>query len=119
MALTQYAAVSVTPETDLAKITCANPLGVEPKLVRVKTNDRSEAASRLYEFVLTPSFGATLNRYNSAENVRESIRFESTPGTGTSSYRAYHMTANTIEIAQSSTTSKWKAGVTYTFHIYA
>ena len=65
MTLTQYAAVPVTPESDLAMITCANPLGVEPKLVRVKTNDRSEAAARIYEFVLTPSFGATLNRNNS------------------------------------------------------
>lgn len=119
MALTQYAAVSVTPESDLAVITCTNPLGVEPKLVRVKTNDRSESAARIYEFVLTPSFGATLNRYNNAENARESIRSESTPGSGTSSYRAYHMTADTIEIAQSAATSKWKAGTTYTFHIYA
>ena len=119
MALTKYEAVSVTPDSDLAKITCANPLGVEPKLVRVKTNDRSEAASRLYEFVLTPSFGATLNRYNSAENTRESIRSESSPGTGTSSFRAYYMTADTIEIVKSATPASWKAGVTYTFHIYA
>ena len=117
MALTQYAAVSVTPESDLAVITCTNPLGVVPQLVRVKTNDRSQASARLYEFVLTPTLGAALNRYNNNENARECIPTNSTPAG--SNYRAYHMTTDAIEIARSAATSQWKAGVTYTFHIYA
>ena len=115
--LSLYATVSVTPESDLSIIVCANPLGVEPKLVRVKTDNRSEASARIYEFALIRSFGATLNRYNNAENARLCPRTESTPAG--SNYRAYHMSGDTIEIVRSAATSQWKAGTTYTFHIYA
>lgn len=117
MALTQYAAVSVTPESDMTVITCANPLGVVPQLVRVRTNDRTQASARIYEFVLTQSFGAALNRYNNNENARECIPTDSTPAS--TNYRAYYMTASTIEIVRTAASAQWKAGVTYTFHIYA
>lgn len=116
---TSYAVASVTPERNTNIISATNPLGVVPKLVRVRTTYRPATSdeSCIYDFVLMPNIGASMYRYNSNDNAREAAPTAGEPASST--YRQYRMTANTIEIVRATVGSVWQAGVTYTFNFYA
>ena len=110
--LSNYASVSFTPESDTNTLSCANPLGVVPKLVHITTSDRSQGA--MFDFACVPAFGGAAY-YTTSEQY--GYWTATNPST---SYRTFNLTSSTIEVQRAaSATGRWLSGVTYTVHIYA
>ena len=111
----QYAAVTFTPKSNANLLTVENPLGVVPKLVRVKTTDRTTDTSMVYEFAGASAIGVDYHVYSGNDTVQTYIPTDSEP----SSVRTYRFTASAVEVYKPGAVPTFKAGVTYTVHIYA
>lgn len=112
--LTQYAKVEVTPDSNQNLLTCANPLGVLPKLVRVASGDR-ESAAPIYGYTCVPAFCVEGHVLSGNDRANYGTPVAGTPG----NYREFRFTDSTIEIFRPASGSKWTADKTYTVHIYA
>lgn len=115
--LTSYSKVSVTPASNQTLLQCNNPLGVIPKLVHITTTDRSSSYDCIFDYLLTPDCGAVLYEYNSANSYNPGVVSDTDSPTA---LRAYYLAADTIAVQRPTTsTTRWRAGVTYDIHIYA
>lgn len=114
--LTQYATTTFLPEGSTNILTVSNPLGVVPKLVRVRTEDRSIGG--MFDLVVIDELGA--GAYTGAGGDEfYAIWKPITESIGTLP-RRYLFTDSAIEIQRGgSATGRWLAGITYTVHIYA
>ena len=111
--LSLHAVVTVTPESDLNMLTCENPLGIVPKLVRIRSGDHPNG---MFDLAAIPEVGAGGYVYqgNDAANVWNVASEEP------SNPRQFRMTESAIEIQRGAAAAgKWKTGSTYTIHIYA
>jgi len=111
--LSLHAVVTVTPESDLNMLTCVNPLGIVPKLVRIRSGDHPIG---MFDFAAIPEAGAGGYVYQGSDAAQPWSLVSEEP----SNPRQFRMTESAIEIQRgSSAAGKWKTGSTYTIHIYA
>ena len=111
--LSLHAVVTVAPESDTNMLTCVNPLGIVPKLVRVRSDNHP---SGMFDFAAIPEVG--VGGFLSQEN--DASQFWNVVSEEPSSPRQVRMTESAIEIQRgASAGGKWKTGSTYTIHSYA
>lgn len=112
--LSLHAVVTVTPESDLNMLTFVNPLGIVPKLVRIRSGDHP--AGGMFDFAAIPEFGVGGYIYQGSDASQPWNMVSEEP----SSPRQFRTTESAIEIQRGAAASgKWKTGITYTIHIYA